>query len=268
MGNLIAKKWHEKFLPRAEITTINLPRVFFSPPEYRHLTAPDRSRVNFHWAPDLLESAPSLEAAKKELDEDQATFSYYSRSNYHPTHAFSAQRSSSLPHLSEVFALERDLREVLHLAGLSLNPADEWILGRTYITLCRATEDWTPRIPAEIGWIYAQIEGNDDVRSLSSEELEAIGGSEIRAQVENLSNVWRSTGRSSIGKMVGLSGLLEEAVAGWKLEEIRKMKLLPYPACPASLEAYPVLAGDSCGIFCTPAVTSDGRFPYSLSSTD
>ncbi|GAA5844771.1 hypothetical protein JCM5353_006776 [Sporobolomyces roseus] len=119
-------------------------------------------------------------------------------------------------------------------------------------------------IPAEIRWCYAQLKETAQSRSFSLEDVETKGGSEIRKQVEKLSQQWRSSTGSSKGDMSDVSGILEEAIAGWKLEELdKKEENRPSPSStrsspPSQAHENPLLGG----VFFTPLVTSDGRFVY------
>jgi len=125
-------------------------------------------------------------------------------------------------------------------------------------------------MPAEIQWCHAQLKETAGSQSFSLDDVETKGSLEVRKQVEKLSEIWRSSTSSSKGDMSDVSGLLKEAIAGWKLEELRKKEEdrpssspSSAPASPpsqAQVEAHgnPLLGG---GLF-TPIVTSDGRFVY------
>ncbi|GAA5901724.1 uncharacterized protein JCM6883_000374 [Sporobolomyces salmoneus] len=246
----ISKIWQEKFSTGSGVVQVTSPRIFFPHRKYAKRASRDIQTMYLHYSNALISPSPSLEEVRKEIRKHRASFSYYSRFIYDLSKTF--HPSSSLPSstLSRIIALERDFGEIRYLAKTPLDPDNEWILTRSYLARCLHPEvTWT--IPDEISWCYRQLEGEVDSRSWSLEEIESKGGEGIRKEVEKFVNVWKESGRTKIGKTVEVNGLLEEAIAGWKVQISTQVSTPAYPAVNTSTNNSVLFA---------PAATPDGRF--------
>ncbi|GJN94232.1 hypothetical protein Rhopal_007306-T1 [Rhodotorula paludigena] len=260
------RPWARKFRNAHNGLYATVERRYESSIKNRHRAIPEPVEWDLHWSSDLVKP-PAPNALADDVQNGATSFTYLSQTTAHLSAPLYAERNSAVPLLGRMASTNRAFAEVGMLAGVDLPKEQTWLLSRTYYARCvSARKRFT--ISPPIAWAYGSLARVSASRTWSVEEVEGRVGAVMRERLEGYSAAWEAAERERIGKSHGATGLLERAIAGWKVALQAVVARLAFPALSSYVSAPFPLAAPATSSDGQVAVTGSGMYGQTFSRID